>query len=164
MPRLAELFAVIASQYTCVRTGLDVGFGDEEVTNLLREAFRGLWLSIGARDTFPYEDAQFEVVVLNGENLTREEIREANRVLKPKGCAFFTVNEKTRKQEGYTLPGVYRMVREGFDIIAIKRPKWWHFGRRGRTITVCLRKKAWRACKSFVRPTGPTFTPFRERS
>ncbi len=164
MPALAELIAVIAAHFPRVRTGLDVGFGDEAATNLLRETCGGLWLSIGMSAAFPYEDAQFDVVVLNGAALTREAVRETNRALKPGGCAFFTVDEKTRKQEGYTLPSVYRLVREGFDIIAVKRPKWWYFGRRGRTLTVCLRKKAWRECKTFVRSGGLTFTPFRKRT
>ena len=152
MPALAELIAVIAAHFPRVRTGLDVGFGDEAATNLLRETCGGLWLSIGMS------------AALNGAALTREAVRETNRALKPGGCAFFTVDEKTRKQEGYTLPSVYRLVREGFDIIAVKRPKWWYFGRRGRTLTVCLRKKAWRECKTFVRSGGLTFTPFRKRT
>ena len=56
------------------------------------------------------------------------------------------------------------MIREGFDILSIRRPKWWYFGRQGRTLTVCARKKAWREHKSFIREGSLPFTPFRSRS
>ncbi len=164
MPAFAELLAVIAAQHPRVRTGLEVGFDSEETTDLFRKTFGGLWLSAPMGADFRYADAQFEVVVLNGDILTREGIREAHRVLKPRGCAFFTVKEQTRKQEGHTLASVYRLVREGFDIIAVKRPRWWFLGRKERTLTFCLRKKAWRAAKSFIRSKGLVFTPFRERT
>lgn len=164
MPALRELFGVIAAQYSRVRTGLDVGFNDEGVTNTLRDTFGGLWLSIGVREAFPFDDTQFEVVVLDGRCLTPECVRETHRVLRPQGCAFFTVNAKTRKQEGHTLSSLYRLVGNGFDIITVKKPRWWYFGRHGRTMTVCLRRKTWHEAKPFVRSKGLTLETFGKRA
>ena len=121
-------------------------------------------MSIDARAEFPFEDAQFEVVVMNGAVVSRGVVREANRVLKPEGCLFFTVQERTGTQDGFTVPELYRTIREGFDILSVRRPKWWLFRRRGRTLTVCARKKAWREHKGFIREGSLPFTPFRSRT
>lgn len=150
-------------RYKRIRCGLDVGFDDEDITNTLRDLRGGVWMSINAREEFPFEDAQFEVVVMNGAIATRDIVREANRVLRPDGCLFLTVPERTRIEKGYTLPELYRMIREGFDIISLRRPRWWFFRRRGRTMTVCARKKAWREHKGFIREGSLPFTPFRDR-
>ena len=91
-------------------------------------------------------------------------VNEALRVLKPDGCLFFTVNERSGNEDGYTAPELYKIVREGFDIIELKRPKWWRFGRDGKTMTVCARKKAWREHKGFIREGSLPFTPFRSRA
>ena len=40
--------------------------------------------------------------------------------------------EKTKSQKGYSLPDVYSLVRDGFNIVDVERPTWWLFGRRGR--------------------------------
>ena len=80
------------------------------------------------------------------------------------GSMFFSVDERTRSQEGYTAPEIYKLVREGFDILALKRPPWWTFGKRGHVITVCARKKAWREHKGFRRDGTYLFTPFRSRT
>lgn len=133
----------IAARYERVRSGLDVGFGDGEVSRVLREFRGGVWMSVGAGNELPFEDAQFEVVVMAGTVVSRAAVREANRVLLPEGCLFFTVQEKTRNQAGYTPPEIYRMIREGFDILSVRRPPWWRFGFGGHTLTVCARKKAW---------------------
>ena len=155
----------MAVRYKRIRCGLDVGFGDEDVSNTLREFRGGVWMSIDARQSFPFEDEQFEVVVMNGAVVTREIVREANRVLRPEGCLFFTVQERTgNNQTGLRIPEIYRMIREGFDILAVRRPKWWFFRRRSRTLTVCARKKAWREHKSFIREGSLPFTPFRSRT
>jgi len=163
MPLNGAILSEIAGRYRRVRSGLDVGFGDEDVTNALRNLRGGVWMSIGARKAFPFEDGQFEVVVMAGGEVNRESVREANRVLKPEGCLFFSVAERTRRQPGYTIPEVYRMIREGFDILSVRRPGWWFF-RRVRMLTVCARKKAWREHKGFLRGGALPFTPFRKRS
>ena len=161
---LDKILPEISAHYKRIRSGLDVGFDDEDVTNELREFRGGVWMSISAKSEFPFDDEQFEVVVMNGAVVNRDLAREANRVLRPEGCLFFTVNERTRKQGGYTPAEIYRVIREGFDILSIRRPKWWYFGRHGRTLTVCARKKAWREHKSFIREGSLPFTPFRSRS
>ena len=158
------ILSEIADRYRRVRSGLDVGFGDAAVSESLRALRGGIWMSIGREAQFPFEDAQFEVVVMDGAMVSRESIREANRVLIPDGCLFFTVPEKTRKQAGYTPPEIYRMIREGFNILSVSRPKWWRFGRDGRTLTVCAQKKAWREHKAFIREGSLPFTPFRSRT
>lgn len=161
---LDKILPEIAVHYKRIRSGLDVGFDDEDVTNTLRDFRGGVWMSISAKSEFPFDDEQFEVVVMNGAVVDRTLAREANRVLRPDGCLFFTVNERTRKQAGYTPAEIYRVIREGFDILSIRRPKWWYFGRKGRTLTVCARKKAWREHKGFLREGSLPFTPFRSRT
>lgn len=154
----------IAARLDRVRCGLDVGFGDEGVSRTLREFRGGVWMSIGVRDDFPFEDMQFEIVVMKGSAVTRSIVREANRVLRHDGYLFFSVPERTGVQNGFTIPEIYGMIREGFDILSVRRPKWWFFRRRGRTLTVCARKKAWRERKDFLREGSLPFTPFRKRS
>jgi len=161
---LEPILREIASRYRRVRSGLDVGFEDEVVSGALRELRGGVWMGIGARDEFPFEDEQFEVVVMNGDVVSRQTVREANRVLRPDGCLFFTVPEATRGQKGFTIPAVYKTIREGFDMLSVRRPAWWFFRRSGRTLTVCARKKAWREHKGFMRDGSLPFTPFRSRS
>ena len=161
---LDPILHAIAARFERVRCGLDVGYGDEDVSRALRELRGGVWMSIDARTDFPFEDQQFEVVVMNGACVSRAVVREANRVLRPDGCLFFAVPERTRAQDGFTLPEIYRTIREGFDILSVRRPKWWFFRRTGRTLTVCARKKAWREHKGFIREGSLPFTPFRKRT
>ena len=74
-------------------------------------------------------------------------VREAHRVLRPDGRLFFIVPEKTRQQDGFALPDVYSIVRDGFNIIETERPPWWLFGCRGHTLTITARKKTWKSYK-----------------
>ncbi len=163
MPVKAVISA-ISSRCRRVRSGLAVGFGDAQVVDALRGGRGGLWMSVPGGGQFPFEDAQFEVVVMDGSAVSREMVREANRVLVPDGFLFFTVPEKTRKQDGFSAPEIYRTIREGFDILSVRRPKWWFLGLCDRTLTVCARKKAWREHKSFIREGSLPFTPFRSRT
>ncbi len=146
------------------RTSLDVGFPDgilpEDYSGFRGKTFR----SIGAAEAFPFEDAQFEVVLVHASAVSRAAVKEANRVLKPDGRLLFTVPEKTRKQDGYTLPDIHAIVREGFNIIGASRPAWWLFGRKGRTISIVAAKKFWKDYKGFVRDGSLPFTPFRSRT
>ena len=149
---LDALLPEIAARYQKIRSGLDVGFNDEDVSQTLREFRGGVWMSLDARASFPFEDAQFEVVVMNGSVVSRAIVREANRVLRPEGCLFFTVPEKMGSQEGYTLPNVYSLVRDGFNIVGVERPRWRLFRRRNRTLTICAQKKNWRSAINKFRP------------
>lgn len=152
------------SRYGRIRSGLAVGFPGDGAVGALRSLRGGVWLSESNAEDLPFEDRQFEVVAMAGHAVTRSAVREANRVLKPDGCLFFTVNEKTGKQPGFTPPEIYKIIREGFDIIEMKRPKWWLFGRKGHTLTVCARKKAWREHVGLVRDGAAVFTPFGNRT
>lgn len=161
---LTRLQASIGSRFSRIRCGLAVAFDDAEEVNALKSLRGGVWVSVPATDELPYEDRQFEVVVMNGSAVSRANVREAHRVLRPEGCLFFTVNERTGKQDGFTAPEIYKIVREGFDIVELSRPQWWRFGSQGHTMTVCARKKAWREHKSLIRDGQLPFTPFRSRT
>ena len=135
-----------------VRTSLEVGFPE----GALPEAFAQLrgqqTRAIGNVPEFPYEDAQFEVVLMDGSAVSPASVREAHRVLRPEGRLYFIVPEKTKKQEGFTLPDIYSIVRGGFNITEFTRPPWWSFGRRGRTLTICATKKNWKSLTNTYRP------------
>ena len=135
-----------------IRTSLEVGFPE----GTLPEAFvrlRGRQTrSIGVLAEFPYEDGQFDVVLMDGGVVSAKTIREAHRVLRPEGRLFFIVPEKTKKQDGFTLPDIYSIVRDGFNITELTRPAWWFFGRRGRTFTICATKKNWKTLTNTFRP------------
>ena len=140
------------SRITDIRTSLEVGFDGAELPARLAR-FRGReWRSIGAVPDFPFEDGQFEVVLLAPEAVSGKAVRESHRVLKPEGRLFFTVPEKTGSQAGYTLPNVYSLVRDGFNIVGVERPRWRLFRRRGRTLTICAQKKNWRTLNNSFRP------------
>lgn len=137
---------------TKVRTSLEVGFAGLD----LPQRYAGMrgreWRAIEAVDEFPFEDAQFDVVLMDGAAVSRVRVREAHRVLKPEGRLFFTVAEKTKRQDGYSLPDIYSIVRDGFNIIGVERPAWWFLRRRGRTLSICARKKNWRTITHRFRP------------
>ena len=136
-----------------IRTSLEVGFPPEGAPPARYARLRGRdWRAIGAVAEFPFEDEQFDVVLMDGAAVARASVREAHRVLRPEGRLFFTVPEKTKKQDGYTLPAVYSLVRDGFNIIGVERPRWWFLGRRGRTLSICARKKNWRTLNNRFRP------------
>ncbi len=158
-PAISSMFA----RYSKIRAGLVVGFPVSTLEHVKIHR-PGVWMRIASSNEFPFDDSQFDIVLMHGSCVCRECVREANRVLKPEGCLFFTVNERTSKQEGYSAPELYKLVREGFDIIDLGKPKWWMFGRAGKTFTICARKKAWREHKGFIREGSLPFMPFRSRS
>ena len=135
-----------------VRTSLAVGFPDGTLPEQFAQHRGKEHRDMATTESFPYEDAQFEVVIMAGEAVGGKTVREAHRVLRPSGRLFFTVPEKTRRQEGFTLPSIYKIVREGFNIVNVTRPAWWLFGYRGRTITICAQKKNWRNHNNTFRP------------
>lgn len=135
-----------------VRTSLEVGFPEGTVPEAFVR-FRGRQTrAIGALVEFPFEDAQFDVVLMDGGVVSAKTVREAHRVLRPEGRLFFTVPERTKKQPGYTLPDVYSIVRDGFNITGVTRPAWWLFGSQGRTLSICATKKAWKTLTNTYRP------------
>lgn len=135
-----------------VRTSLEVGFAE----NALPDRFVGLRgresRAIAAVAEFPFEDAQFEVVIMHADAISGNSVKEAHRVLRPAGRLYFTVPEKTKKQNGFTLPEIYRLVRYGFDIVGLERPRWWFLGIGERTLTICARKKNWKRLDNSYRP------------
>ena len=135
-----------------IRTSLEVGFPEGNLPEAFVR-FRGKQTrSIGALAAFPYEDGQFDVVLMDGGAVSAKTVREAHRVLQPEGRLFFMVPERTKNQEGYTLPDIYSIVREGFNITEVTRPVWWRFGSRGKTISICATKKAWKTLTNTYRP------------
>jgi SAM-dependent methyltransferase len=145
-----QITDLVKSKFSRIRTGLVVGTGGDEVLSRLKDLRGGQWRRVAASDELPFEDGQFEVVVMDGAAVSNVSVKEAHRVMRPDGCLFFTVDERTGKQDGYELSDIYRIVRDGFGILDVKRPAWWYFGRRGRTLTVCARKKNWREYKGLV--------------
>ena len=136
-----------------VRTSLEVGFDGGDLPERFAHLRGREWRSIGVTCEFPYEDAQFEVVVMAGGAVSRARVKEAHRVLRPEGSLYFSVPEKTGSEPGYTLPDIYAIVREGFNIVGLERSKWWwRFLRRRPTLTIHARKKHWKSLNGTFRP------------
>ena len=135
-----------------IRTSLEVGFPGGTLPEAFAK-FRGRQTRvIGNVAEFPYEDHQFDVVLMSGDAVSAKSVKEAHRVLKPEGRLFFTVDEKTKSQDGFTLPDVYSIVRGGFNITELTRPRWRFLLRRRRTLTICATKKNWKSLTNTYRP------------
>ena len=134
-----------------IRTSLEVGFADGKLPARLAMYRGAATRAIPLMVEFPFEDGQFDVVLMDGASVSNNSIKEAHRVLKPEGRLLFIVPERMRWQAGYTLAEVYAVVRDGFHIIQLERPSWWFLRRSGRTFTIIARKKNWRTtkCHSF---------------
>lgn len=135
-----------------VRTSLEVGFPGEALPARFAPLRGRVWRATDRATALPYEDAQFEVVLMDGAAVSRAAVKEAHRVLKPDGRLYFAVPEKTRQQSGFTLPEVYSLVRDGFHIVEVERPSRWCFWRRERTLTICAKKKNWKTLTNTYRP------------
>lgn len=135
-----------------IRTSLEVGFPENGVPEAFFRYRGKVMRTIEAVTEFPFEDAQFEVVLMDGAAVSRAAVKEAHRVLKPDGRLYFAVPEKTRQQAGFTLPEVYSLVRDGFHIVEVERPSRWCFWRRERTLTICAKKKNWKTLTNTYRP------------
>ena len=135
-----------------VRTSLEVGFPGEALPARSAPLRGRVWRATDRATALPYEDAQFEVVLMDGAAVSRAAVKEAHRVLKPDGRLYFAVPEKTRQQAGFTLPEVYSLVRDGFHIVEVERPSRWCFWRRERTLTICAKKKNWKTLTNTYRP------------
>ena len=137
---------------TDIRTSLEAGFPEGTMPEALQR-YRGRQTrAIGKVPEFPFEDAQFDVVLMDGAFVARASVKEAHRVLKPAGRLIFVVPERTKSQMGFTLPELYSMMRDGFDLVAVERPPWWTFGLRGRTLSICAQKKNWKSLTNTYRP------------
>ena len=167
----AAACAELAARFTRVRAGVDSGFGDAAVSQALRAACPGVWMTVedgpaararvaesldpktvlqlGVGGEMPFDDHQFEVVVLSAALLSGDRartdavVRETHRILQGGGCLVFSVDE-SGSGSGFSQRGVYDLLRDGFDVVGLKRPPWWKFGAAGRTLTVCARRKTWR--------------------
>ena len=156
---------------------MDAGFGDASVSQALRAASPGVWMTVedgpsararvaaaldpktvlqlGAGGEMPFDDHQFEVVVLAAALLAGDRartgtmVRETHRILQGGGCLVFSVAE-TGVGEGFSQRGVYDLLKDGFDVVGLKRPPWWKFGAAGRTLTVCARRKTWRRRSALI--------------
>lgn len=135
-----------------VRTSLEVGYAEGGFPEAFLHCRGRETRAIGALAEFPYEDEQFDVVMMDGKAVTAARIKEAHRVLRPEGILCFIVPEKTKSQAGYSLPEIYSIVRYGFNIVGVERPAWWLFGCRGRTITIRAQKKTWKNLNNTYRP------------
>lgn len=135
-----------------IRTSLEVGFAEGGVP-VEFQCFRGRQTrAIAAMAEFPFEDMQFDTVLMDGGMVSAKAVKEAHRVLRPEGRLYFKVDEMTKSQDGFTLPKIYSIVRDGFNIVEVVRPAWWYFGLRGRTISICAKKKAWKSLVNTYRP------------
>jgi len=167
----AAACAELAARFTRVRAGVDAGFGDAAVSQTLRAACPGVWMTVedgpaararvaesldpktvlqlGVGGEMPFDDHQFEVVVLSAALLSGDRertdavVRETHRILQGGGCLVFSVDE-AGSGVGFNQRGIYDLLRNGFDVVGLKRPPWWKFGAAGRTLTVCARRKTWR--------------------
>ena len=169
----AATLAELDARYARVRAGLDVGFAFPEASHALRASHGGVWMTVedgpASRDAtarvldpktvlqmgplgeLPFEDHQFEVVLFARTvlemPLERVEtlVRETHRVLQGGGCLVFTVNETSAQNgRGWTDRSIYELLRNGFDVIGLRRPPWWRLGTAGHTLTVCASRKTWR--------------------
>ncbi len=162
----------MAARFSHVRAGVDIGFADAAFSQALRSEHDGVWMTVedepssresvaavldpktvlqmGSGGELPFEDHQFEVVVLATSLFAshRERldalVRETHRILQGGGCLFFTVEEASASGDGWTQRAIYELLRDGFDVVELKRPAWWRFGTAGRTLTVCAKRKNWR--------------------
>ena len=164
--------AALAARTEGLRAGVDVGFADVDLSKMVRNSHAGVWMTVedgaaarnaaasgldpktvllmGAGGELPFEDHQFDVVLLAAALFAQSRqrlgmlVREVHRILQGGGRLFFTVDEVSKDGIGWTQRAVYELLRDGFDVVELKRPPWWKFGTAGRTLTVCARRKNWR--------------------
>ncbi len=169
---ISKLVSEVASRFPRIRSGVDIGFADAEFSKAFRKVRGGVWmtveetafdrarvaneidsksvLTIGPEGELPFEDFQFELVILSDAFFARNSqrrktiVRECHRVLQGGGCLLFTVDADSLGGYASAQRYLYELLRDGFDVISLKRPPWWKFGKLGHTLTVCARRKNWR--------------------
>jgi SAM-dependent methyltransferase len=164
LPLRREVSAVshfLRGQPTPLKTGLDVGFTNAGVSRLLRLT-GGYWMTmepaasrralvaaalgdetvlcVGAKGELPFEDKQFDAVVLAhgvlaGDTAADVVVKECHRVLKTGGLCLFTVEYRKRLgfagvlarsrmapgAEGcYTESEVFHLLKDGFDVLGVR--------------------------------------------
>ncbi len=137
---------------TNIRTSLEVGFPDGRLPARYAPLRGRAWRSTAWSGELPFEDAQFEVVILDGASVSRESVKEAHRVLRPDGRLYFAMPIRDYGTSARALSTCYSLVREGFHIVAVDRSDWWRFWRKDRTLTVCAKKKTWKSLSNSYRP------------
>ena len=134
----AAACAELAARFTRVRAGVDSGFGDAAVSQALRAACPGVWMTVedgpaararvaesldpktvlqlGVGGEMPFDDHQFEVVVLSAALLSGDRartdavVRETHRILQGGGCLVFSVDEAGSGM-GFSQRGIARHLR-----------------------------------------------------
>ncbi len=137
-----------------VRTSLEIGFADGELPECYR-SFRGAnWRAVGVQKELPYEDAQFQVVIMHESAVSLPMVKEAHRVLKSGGMLYFTVTErgKNEKDKGFTPAEACSLLRDGFNIVGIENTPGWQFWVRPRVISIRAQKKNWKTLNNSYRP------------
>jgi SAM-dependent methyltransferase len=166
LPLQSEVKSVLhflQAQKGSILTGLDIGFNHAGVSRTFRQV-GGYWMTVemnegrqakvasllepdtvlaaGRQGELPFEDKQFDIVVVSSSVLTvnptaaEEMIRECHRVIKAGGHIILTVfRKKTRPltptQEshvtgaqvpvhGYSESGVFQLMRNGFDVLGFR--------------------------------------------
>lgn len=146
-----------------IRAGLDIGFNHAGVSRTLRQ-LGGYWMTVemnearrasvapllepdtvltaGRQGELPFEDKQFDVVVVSSSVFTAnpkesaEMIRECHRVIKAGGHIILTVIRKKTTtlgptleshatgvpspSHGYSESAVFQLMRDGFDVLGFR--------------------------------------------
>jgi len=135
-----------------IRTSLEVGFPNGELPEKYLQYRGRATRSIGDVISFPFEDEQFETVMMDTSVVDADTTREAHRVLRPCGRLYFTVPMPTKSHPGVTLADVYSLLRHGFNLVEVQRTPWWAFWKRERFLSICAEKKNWRKLDHPFRP------------
>lgn len=169
---MSAVLAEMDARLERVRVGVDIGFADATASRRFRELKGGVWmtveegaaaqqrtssvldpktvLQIGRNGELPFEDNQFAVALLSQSIVSGDRarvaalIRETHRILQGGGCLIFAVDEASSDVGDFTQRSVYELLRDGFDVVGLRRPPWWKFGFGDRVMTVCARRKNWR--------------------
>ena len=125
-----------------VRTGLDIGFTNSWASQTLRQT-GGYWmtvemtpqrrgrvagalgedtvLSAGKDGELPFDDKQFDIVVVSCAMLTANPdpaiLRECHRVIKIDGHLVFTISDLGAR---YTETEIFHLMRDGFDVLGFR--------------------------------------------
>ena len=144
----------IALRKGTVRTGLDIGFTNSWVSQTFRQT-GGYWMTVemtaqrhgrvagalgentvltaGKGGELPFDDKQFDVVVVSCAMLTANPstipamIRECHRVIKIGGHLVLTVSRQKRPASTLPTPGagyseaeIFHLLRDGFDLMGFR--------------------------------------------
>ena len=135
-----------------VRTSLEVGFASGDLPEKFLRYRGRATRSLEKCAEFPYEDAQFQVVMISPSVFSEESIREVHRVLRDEGWLIFEFCEKEMLSKGYkSVSDIFSIVKSGFNIVEIERSSWWQRLRGEGIVVVFAQKKRWRTAKVFQR-------------